>query len=74
MGPLDREGTKMNLSGSSPRDGILTIYREDGSLQNKFSYDQSTNRFICINDRSAKGIRDQIIYREGSEVSRSTPP
>jgi TIR domain len=73
-GTIGQGRNKNEFKWQLTRDSILTIYREDGSLQNKFSYDQSTNRFICINDRSAKGIRDQIIYREGSEVSRSIPP
>jgi hypothetical protein len=49
-------------------DGLLVITRENGTLQNTFRYESSTDRFICTNDPPhsvdpRRGIDDQIIYR-----------
>jgi hypothetical protein len=57
-----REGKNKNEFRWQISSDLLAIYRENGSLQNKFRYDEETNRFICINDSNAKGIKDQIIY------------
>jgi len=46
-------------------DGMfLQILRSNGDLQNRFSYDEKTDRFLCTDDPAAKGIKGQIIFRE----------
>ena len=58
------DGRNRNEFNWQINNGLLVINRENGLLQNKFGYDRQTERFVCTNDPSAKGIRDQIIYRE----------
>jgi hypothetical protein len=41
----------------------LRLIRPDGSLQNAFAYDPTSDRFTRIPDPSAKGLPDQSIYR-----------
>lgn len=40
---------------------LLDIVRENGDLQNRFSYDSESNSFLCTNVPHAKGIKDQVI-------------
>lgn len=46
----------------------LIIYREDGSIQNKFIYDEATNQFVSTDDVEAaatrRGTVGQYIFRE----------
>jgi hypothetical protein len=44
--------------------GMLEIYREAGTLQNRFRYDEIADRFVCTNDPNAVGYKDQTIYQE----------
>ena len=57
------EGRNRNESDWKINNGLLEIYRENGLLQNKFRYEEKNNKFICTSDPNAKGIRDQVIYR-----------
>jgi hypothetical protein len=57
------EGRNRNEFNWKISNGLLEIYKEDGLLQNKFRYDESTDRFVCTNDPDARGIKNQIIYR-----------
>jgi hypothetical protein len=41
----------------------LSIFRSGGELQNRFLYDEKSDRFLCTNDPLAKGTRDQVIFR-----------
>ena len=41
----------------------LAIWREDGSLQNKFKHLGSPDKFVFVADFTAKGIADQFIVR-----------
>jgi hypothetical protein len=50
-------------------DGLLEITKEDGTLQNFFAYEPTTDRFVCTNTPPRKlskgrGYDDQIIYRK----------
>ena len=49
--------------------GTLAIWRHDGTLQNRFRYDEKQDRFICTNDSTAVGLKDQSIYRPQLQVS-----
>jgi len=47
---------------------ILVIHKEDGSLQNRFLYDEATNQFVSTDDAEAaatrRGTLGQYIFRE----------
>jgi len=60
-------GSNANEFAWELSDDHLSIYRKGGELQNEFIYEPRGERFVCVNKASAKGIRDQIIYRD-------TPP
>jgi hypothetical protein len=44
--------------------GELVIFRSDELLQNRFQYDNQTDRFVSINDPSAHGLSGQIIFHK----------
>ena len=43
----------------------LVIIRENGDLQNRFTYIPATDRFISVDDPNAKGFKPQSIFRSG---------
>lgn len=57
------EGGNQNETVWSLRGDELIIHRQNGDLQNRFKYDPSSHKFVCIKDTNAKGLEDQYIQR-----------
>ena len=61
------EGRNENESSWAVLEGLLTIWKQDGSLQNRFRYNDAQQRFESTDEPEAdamkRGIRGQSIYR-----------